>query len=429
MSVKHGHVASGGDENIFSTYVTASSSSYDRKLLGSDQPTRRVAPSGFAQNSYPQAQPMDLQEAAGSKRLQQRIQRQKDPEEFRGPHRTEQAAMKPVMGARDALEAISLGQATKSTAGASRSAAFSAPDDIVSQKAPPQYHYLTETFPVHKLVELDFPPNSVLPTAEERRRNPTDGCIKNRGQTSLWVPEYHDDHPLLQTKAVSQSAGAATADPKARTQWKPNAGKVGGHRDLGSQAFPPTEPQAPKPLNRLALRRLRWQNPAEHPDAGVKPSAVLPGAHVPGELESTAAAVGAGVSRRQALIKSQALRPAQTAFSIRDVGGDGPQQTTVLQPARLDPRQQKRLCSRRLENEGDMFMSMYQSHFVNQGLLPEPGGRLRSQRSTGYGSLKHCPIGLGIASEGTINEQKASPPLHPSVARKLAQTESLRTTI
>lgn len=429
MSVKHGHVASGGDENIFSTYVTASSSGYDRKLMGSDKQTKRVVPSGFAQNSYPQAKPMDLQEAAGSKRLQQRIQRQKDPEEFRGPHRTEQAPMMPVMGARDALEAISIGQATKSTAGASRSAAFTAPDDIVSQKAPPQYHYLTETFPVHKLVELDFPPGSVLPTAEEKRRNPTDGCIKNRGQTSLWVPEHYDDHPLLQKKAASQSAGAPAANPQARTQWKPNAGRHGGHRDLGAQAFPPTEPQAPKPLNRLALRRLRWQNPAEHPDAGVKPSAVLPGAHVPGELGSTAAAVASGVSRRQALIQSQALRPAHTAFSGRDVGGSGPQETTVLQPARLDPRQQKRLCSRKLENEGDVYMSMYQSHFVNQSLLPEPGGRLRSQRSTGYGTLKQCPIGLGLASEGIVNEQKVCPPLHPSVARKLASTATLRTTI
>eukprot|EP00756_Hemistasia_phaeocysticola_P048921 Hpha_TRINITY_DN23339_c0_g1::TRINITY_DN23339_c0_g1_i1::g.96837::m.96837 len=430
MSVKHGHVASGGDENVFSTYVTASTSAYDRKLMGSDKPLSKTTDSGFSVNSFPQARPMELYESAGSKRLQQRVQRQKDPEEFRGPHRTEQSKMKPVGGARDALEAMKIAQATKAVAGAARSAAFSAPEDIVSYGVGPQYHRVADTFPVHKLVDLELPPGAMLPTEAERRRNPGDGSVKNRGHTQLYVPDHSSDHPLLHHNRTAASAGSPAA-PQGRALWRANTGHHGRHRDLGKQIFPPAEPQAPRPLHRLALRRLRWQNPAEHPDAGVKPLAVLPQKEVPAALGATAQAVGQGVPRRQALLQTQTQRVAPTAFSIRDVGEPGDRTQNVLQPARLDGRQQQHLRSRRLENEGDVYMTMYQSHFINQDLLPEPGGRLRSQRTTGYGNQKQCPVGLGLASDGVVNEQKASPPLHPSVGRKLAQTDpsSLRTTI
>eukprot|EP01065_Artemidia_motanka_P025454 TRINITY_DN30449_c0_g1_i1.p1 TRINITY_DN30449_c0_g1~~TRINITY_DN30449_c0_g1_i1.p1 ORF type:complete len:451 (+),score=119.65 TRINITY_DN30449_c0_g1_i1:75-1355(+) len=424
-----GPLMGGGEENTFSTYATTNSSCHDRKLMCGDQPRSKPVPSGFASNSLPQPQPRHLDDPLASHRRQLLGKQQKDPATFVGPHKIERAVERPGVGAQGALASMQLRQRMKVPAASNRSAAFVGQTDVISYHdghAP--HHHVADTYKPHQLVDLELPVGGYLPSPRERRRCASDGATRNRGRTALWT----DDPEVGPAMSEARAATAQRAAEKPNTGWRRNTGGHGGHRQLGGQVFPPQEPTRPPPLRRLALRRLRWSQPVEHPDAGVKPCAPLVPQAVPVEaLGKAAAARAGGDSCRKALAKCESGRQLATGYSTHGAPGVVMGAGEVLQPTRLDCRQQQRCISRKLENEGDLHMSMYQSHFVNQALLPEPGGRLRAQRTTGYGNLKQCPIGLGLASNGVISEQKASPALHPSVARKLAMIDpaSLKTTI
>eukprot|EP01062_Namystynia_karyoxenos_P021919 TRINITY_DN18361_c0_g1_i1.p1 TRINITY_DN18361_c0_g1~~TRINITY_DN18361_c0_g1_i1.p1 ORF type:complete len:463 (+),score=115.37 TRINITY_DN18361_c0_g1_i1:107-1390(+) len=420
--------SSGGDEHVFSTYATSTGTAHDRKLHGAGSLRSTGLASGFATNNIPQPEP----KASGpSPRYFVQGMQQRDPSEFIGPHRVKARAQLPGRTAKETLRVMRAMRATRIPSGAMGSAAFGPRSDIVRQQDKDDpHHTLSVTYPPHALIDEDLPEGAILPHPIDRMRKAANGSIKNRGHTALWANQHYEP-----TVSIVRAQSAPARRPGGPLRWRSNPAGHGGHRSLGGHVLVPQSPSSPCPQKRSVLRRVKRLYPEDDPSIPLKPCAAFPPVLPDCPLGPGAEAIGSGASKRAALLACTKGGPGPRPAWIIDATAHGMatnDEHPVTQPTRLDHKQASRLISRRMENEGHIPLSIYQSHMINQMLQPEPvDGRLNPSRGTGYRNELLCPIGLGLAADGVINAARAAPPPHPSVARKMEFNDpsNLRTTI
>eukprot|EP01062_Namystynia_karyoxenos_P074193 TRINITY_DN71035_c0_g1_i1.p1 TRINITY_DN71035_c0_g1~~TRINITY_DN71035_c0_g1_i1.p1 ORF type:complete len:457 (+),score=128.81 TRINITY_DN71035_c0_g1_i1:84-1373(+) len=407
--------SSGPDQNAFSMYATTNSTMLDCKLpemlAGAVKKPAR-GPSGFSNNTPPQL----TVKQDGELPRKVTTHPQKDPAEFRGPHRKHIAQSPPGRTAHQTLAIMHEIAKTRTAEGCNRSTAFQARGDVIRQQPRDEpHHCLTATFPEHKLIDPDLPAGCQLPSPQERMRKVANGSITNRQSTALYRPVADPDH------YGRTSLGSPFERPV--MPWKNNPEGHGAGRGLNRQWFAPTLPHQPLPLRRPAVRRMRkLYAPNDDPSVEFKPTRTFDGRSPP--AEAFVGSRGPGASKRAAIEQCTRAKPFAPPWTTDKTPGcmATNDERPVLQPVRLTGPQAARLVSRRLENEagGEIIMSMYQSSFVNQNLQPEqPVQRARQQIGTGYRIERLNPLGLGLAADGIVAEQKSSPPAHPAVLRKV----------